>query len=181
MSVIKKIIAGFIQPVVSVLLVISLVFGFASNAFAQSIPLVSLKTGDTIALRSDTGKYLSRINRGSVNPAEAAKDAIDPYSKFKVTVLDGNKVALQADTGKYLSRINYTSNGRNTIEAAKDTVDPYSQFNVKVLDGGKIALQSDTGKFLSRINYGGAGGQNPIEAAKDAIDPYSQFQVEILP
>jgi hypothetical protein len=181
MSVIKKITAGFIQPIVCAFLVVSLVFGFASNAFAQSIPLVSLKTGDTITLQSDTGKYLSRINRGNVNPAEAAKDTIDPYSKFKVTVFDGNKVALQADTGKYLSRINYTSNGRNPIEAAKDAVDPYSQFNLKVLNGGKVALQSDTGKFLSRINYGGAGGQNPIEAAKDDIDPYSQFQIQILP
>jgi hypothetical protein len=41
-----------------------------------------------IALQADTGKYLSRINRGpGKDPIEAAKTTIDPYCKFSVHIL----------------------------------------------------------------------------------------------
>lgn len=182
LSGIKKIIAGLIKPAAGAFLVVSLLLGFTSNAFAESIYYGdSLKTGDTISLQGDTGKYVSRINRGSTDPAEVAKESIDPYSKFKVTVLDGGKIALQADNGKYLSRINRDggANQYNPVEAAKDSIDPYSQFKVTVFDGGRIALQADNGKYLSRINRdGGANKYNPLEAAKDTIDPpFTQFKI----
>ena len=45
-----------------------------------------MKKIEIIALKADTGKYLSRINRGTdLDPIEAAKDRIDAYSKFFVT------------------------------------------------------------------------------------------------
>ncbi len=46
--------------------------------------------GGKIALQSDNGRFLSRINYGGAggqNPIEAAKDAIDPYSQFQVEIL----------------------------------------------------------------------------------------------
>jgi hypothetical protein len=178
LSGIKKIIAGLIKPAAGAFLVVSLLLGFTSNASAESIYYgESLKTGDTISLQGDTGKYVSRINRGSADPAEVAKESIDPYSQFKVTVLEGGKIALQSDTGKYLSRINRGST--NPVEAAKDSIDPYSQFKVTVFDGGRIALQADNGKYLSRINRdGGANKYNPLEAAKDNNDPpFTLFKI----
>jgi hypothetical protein len=95
---------------------------------------IGLKTGDIICLLADNNKYLSRINR-SLNPIEAAKLQIDPYCKFKVTVLDGSTIALLADNNKYLSRINH---GSDPIEAAKPQIDPSCKFKVTFLDGDTI-------------------------------------------
>ncbi|MEY3867146.1 MAG: hypothetical protein RLZZ338_1037 [Cyanobacteriota bacterium] len=148
---------------------------FVQEAFtigAAPSPSSKFKTGDTISLKADNGKYLSRINRGSVDPIEAAKSVVDPYSKFVVTVLADGKIALKADNGKYLSRINRGS--IDAIEAAKDSIDPYSQFTFTVLADGKIVLKADNDKYLSRINRGSI---DSIEAAKNPSDVYCQFVV----
>ncbi len=52
-------------------------------------PSLSIDTGNTIALQADSGLYLSRFNRGSVNvnPIEAAKKSIDASSQFTVVKL----------------------------------------------------------------------------------------------
>ncbi len=47
---------------------------------------VKLQTGHVIALQADDGQYLSRINRGNINPIEAAKISIDEFSRFKVVL-----------------------------------------------------------------------------------------------
>ena len=39
----------------------------------------------TLALQADNGLYLSRIRRGDLDPIEAAKATIDPYSRFRIT------------------------------------------------------------------------------------------------
>ena len=135
-------------------------------------PSLSINTGDTIAIQADDGLYLSRIARGDENPIEAAKDSIDVYSQFKVTILANGQIALQADSGLYLSRL--ARGDENPIEAAKDSIDAYSQFKVTILANGQIALQADSGLYLSRI---ARGDENPIEAAKDSIDAFSQFTV----
>ncbi len=96
------------------------------------VPLsMSIKTGDTIAIKADDGLYLSRIARGDTNPIEAAKDSIDEYSQFKVTILANSQIALQADSGLYLSRI--ARGDTNPFEAAKESIDVYSQFKVILL------------------------------------------------
>ncbi len=88
----------------------------------------TFKTGDTISLKGDNDKYLNRIIRGNLDPIEAmeaAKDSIDAYSQFNVTVLADGKIVLKADNDKYLSRIN---RGRiNPIEATKNTSDVFFQ------------------------------------------------------
>jgi len=75
--------------------------------------------------------YLSRIARGDTNPIEAAKESIDVYSQFKVTILANSQIALQADSDLYLSRI--ARGDTNPIEAAKESIDGYSQFKVILL------------------------------------------------
>src|SRR5262245_54110774 len=72
------------------------------------IPLLKfpLKSGDTVALKADNGKYLSRINHGDRDPIEAVKDSIDAFSQFEATVLAKSQLVLKADDGKYVSRIN---------------------------------------------------------------------------
>lgn len=97
----------------------------------EIIPLVCyLKTGDSIVLQADTGKYLSRINRGTRDPIEAAKATPDVYCEFVLTSFDDGKVALRADNGKYLSRIYWVPTKIDAIEAAKPNIDVYSQFAI---------------------------------------------------
>ena len=91
-------------------------------------PSLSIDTGNTIAIQADSGLYLSRIARGDLNPIEAAKGSIDPWSRFKVTILANGQIALQADSGLYLSRI--ARGDLNPIEASKGSIDAYSQFKV---------------------------------------------------
>jgi cytolysin (calcineurin-like family phosphatase) len=137
--------------------------------------VLPLRTGDRIALRADNWKLLSRINRGQADPIEAAKDAPDSFTSFKVTDLGNGRIALQADNGKFLSRIN---RGQiDPIEAAKDTQDDFTSFKMTDLGSGQIALQADTGKYWSRIN---PGTSNPIEAAKTTRDPFCAFTVVLL-
>jgi len=135
----------------------------------------TFKTGDTISLKGDNDKYLNRIIRGNLDPIEATNNAIDPYSKFVVTVLADGTIALKADNGKYLSRIiRGNLDPIEAMEAAKDSIDAYSQFNVTVLADGKIVLKADNDKYLSRINRGRI---NPIEATKNTSDVFFQCVV----
>ncbi|KVX18165.1 hypothetical protein WL02_13880 [Burkholderia ubonensis] len=79
-------------------------------------------------MQADDGLYLSRINRGSENPIEAAKKEIDVFSKFRVVTVGPQQIALLADNGLYLSRINRGS--INPIEAAKERPDVFCEFAV---------------------------------------------------
>jgi hypothetical protein len=88
----------------------------------------ALRTGQIIALRADTGMYLSRIRRGSLDPIEAAKGNPDIFCQFTVTVLANGQIALRADNGMYLSRIRRGS--LDPIEAAKGNLDVFCQFTL---------------------------------------------------
>ena len=85
-----------------------------------------------VTLQADTGKYLSRINRGSgLDAIEAAKSVPDVFCQFMVTPVGNGQVTLQADTGKYLSRINRGPE-LDQVEAAKSTSDASCHFTVNI-------------------------------------------------
>ena len=138
-------------------------------------PAPLFQTGEVIALQSDTGKFLSRISRSGLDPVEAAKDAVDAFSRFRVTVLEDGKVALAADNGQWLSRIRRS--GNDPVEAATATIDAFSRFTVTKLDENTVALQADNGMYLSRIRR---GALDPIEAANATIDTFSRFRITRL-
>jgi hypothetical protein len=48
----------------------------------------ALRTGQIIALRADTGMYLSRIRRGSLDPIEAAKSNLDVFCQFTLVTFN---------------------------------------------------------------------------------------------
>jgi hypothetical protein len=137
---------------------------------------ISLVDGMTIALQADTSKFWSRIDRDS-NPIGAAKEALDPFCQFKVTVLPNNKITLQADNALFLSRINRGAN-LDPVEATKKVADVFCQFKVTVLPNNKITLQADNDLFLSRINRG--ANLDPIEATKKVADAFCQFKVIVI-
>ncbi len=132
--------------------------------------------GALIAIRGDTGLYLSRINRGSIDPIEVAKsDFSDSPSQFCLRQ-DGDTFTIQADNGKFLGRI--FRNGINAIEAAKDEVDQFSKFKLEQQPMMKVAIRADTGRYLSRINR---GDKDPIEASKSSADFFSRFEIVNIP
>jgi hypothetical protein len=122
---------------------------------------------------------LSGTSHGDIDAIEAAKDVIDGFCRFQVTVGSAagpvnrfSQIALQADNGRYLSVIN--RGDTNPIEAAKSAIDDFCWFTaIACNDKDTIALLGNL-RYLSRINRDDA---NPIEAAKGSIDPYSQFRL----
>lgn len=134
-------------------------------------------TSDVIALQADNGLYLTRVV-DSPYPIVAAKNSIDLFSTFKLTLLSDPlippvTIALQADNGLYLSRIN--RGGKDPIEAAKSGIDAFSKFVVFGTEqAGKWAILAGGSLFLSRINR---GDTNPIEAAKSTVDAFSMFTI----
>ena len=149
--------------------------GSSSPAGPTPVPTPLFQTGEIIALQSDTGKFLSRVSRSGLDPVEAAKDVIDAFSRFRVTVLEDGKVALAADNGQWLGRIRRS--GNDPVEAAAAGIDAFSRFTVTRLDEQTVALQADNGLYLSRIKR---GDLDPIEAAKATIDTFSRFRITRL-
>lgn len=102
-------------------------------------PTKILRTSDTVVLQADDQLYWSRINRGNTDPIEAAKNSIDPFCRFVVSVQENSRTALPADNSWYLSRINRGST--NPIEAAKPNIDPFRLFTVTTLSNGELSGQ----------------------------------------
>ena len=145
----------------------------AMNDYVIPLLRFALKSGDTVTLQADNGKYLSRINHGDRDPVEAVKDSPDVFSQFEATVLTKSRLVLKADDGKYLSRIN--RGNIDTIDAVKDSPDVFCEFTVTALEDGKIALSADTGKFLARVPN---GGDDPIEVVpKESPDESCLFTI----
>jgi len=141
-----------------------------------------IKWPQTITLKADNGKYLSRIyyTHTSQNNLEAIKDKIDEFCTFQVIELPDHCIALKGDNGKYLSRIARSDSRGGYIQYAefeKDTMDQYCIFRYVNLGGNEIAFKGDTGLFLSRVTR---NGRENIEVAKSKIDVYSKFTVEEL-
>jgi hypothetical protein len=47
--------------------------------------LCSAQDQSYLALQAENGMYFSRINRGGLDPIEAAKSGVDSYSCFRVS------------------------------------------------------------------------------------------------
>jgi hypothetical protein len=121
----------------------------------------AFKPGDTIALRADNGRFLSRINMGeNGDPIQAAKFMIDEPSKFIVGLFEENRLTLKADNQKYLGRV--SRNGLDPIEATHPSPNKTASFAYAVLLNGDIIMIADNGKFLRR--YPGRDDTNSIEA-----------------
>jgi phosphatidylserine/phosphatidylglycerophosphate/cardiolipin synthase-like enzyme len=149
-------------------------------------PVAGLRDGDLIGLQADSGKYLSRINRGKdrggnwLDPIEAAAESAGygAPSAFRVEVHGKNLIGLRADNGRYVSRIARPDIGNDfCIEAAAAGVGGPSRFEISDMKNGRMALKADNGNFLSRINYGDI---NPIEARHKSDKEPSQFTVAPL-
>jgi len=139
----------------------------------ESLGALSSFVGEAICLQGDNGKFLSRINRGDLDPIEAIKSNVDWHCLFHLEKAERG-VCLKADNGKYISRIN-RGFGQEPMIAAKNPADCHCDFEVVPFEDGTVALKGSNGKFLSRINRG--EGLEPIEAAKESIDIYSRFKV----
>ncbi len=138
-----------------------------------------IDTGDTIALRpKGMVMYLSHLNRGKMNFIGAAKENLDEFCRFKVTIKN-NKILLQALDGKYLSRNTVSTNSGevlNLILPSHITPDANCEFTVKEFDGD-VALQANNGKYLA-ISH--RGGQRLLEAKHDGISPFTLFEAQKL-
>ena len=166
----------------SVAIFILLVGSFSAHALNEDADIIDrlrrqANPGAPIAIRGDTGLYLSRINRGAgIDPIEVAKpDFSDLPSRFCLRQ-EGDTFTIQADNGKYLSRI--FRNGIDAIEAAKNDVDEFSRFKLMGQPMMKVAFLADNGKYLSRINR---GSKDPVEASKSSADVFSRFEIVNIP
>ena len=74
-----------------------------------------------LLLKSNNGKYLSRIYRGGISKIEAAKDTPDDACHFTVHNQADGTVVLQANNGNYMSRIH--RGGIDYYEAEKCQID----------------------------------------------------------
>lgn len=111
----------------------------ASVPFAQ-FEVVDVGDGK-IALKADTGKYVSRcrncIFMGTFQDfvtVHVTEPAQIPDAQFTPELLENGKYALKADTGKYLSRCRGCSPGATIEDTVTIYVDnpnkPYAQWNV---------------------------------------------------
>jgi len=94
-----------------------------------------------IALKADTGKYVTRCRScvsGGAYPDFVTIHATSPdapYVQFTPELLPNGKYALKADTGKYVARCNYCSPGAAypdtvTIHVDDPTNSPWAQWNM---------------------------------------------------
>ncbi|MEM7086115.1 MAG: hypothetical protein AAF489_08030 [Bacteroidota bacterium] len=120
------------------------------------------RDGDIIALRSDTGKWMTRCNNCqraatsntvTVHVSANAASQLPTYAKFKVKLMPNGKIALQADTGKFLARCNGCLPGGpiDILTVHVSSPNPsYAQFKPVALSNGKYAFLSDNGNYLAR-------------------------------
>ncbi|KAH9112642.1 hypothetical protein LEN26_013253, partial [Aphanomyces euteiches] len=166
-------------------------------AFAQTVSAgnCNLREGDVIALKADTGKYVTRC-RNCIGGA-AYPDSVNfqgpinsgtPYSYWTVVDAGNGKIALKGDLGNYLSRCNNCAPGASYPDEAFVHVSdwksgPWSQWTCEDADNGKIALKADTGKYLARCNgcvRSGPADVAFVHAPAWRGSPWAQFEVEFL-
>ncbi|MEB3883084.1 hypothetical protein [Lyngbya sp. CCY1209] len=153
--------------------------------------------GIKIALKADTGNYLSRCNNcipGGAYPDSAfvhvTELAGSPWAHWEIEHLDNGKYILKADTGNYLSRCNncipggaYPDSVFVHVTDAAST--PAAQWEIERLDNGKYAFKANTGNYMSRCNNCISGGAYPdsvfVHVADAASTPAAQWEIIFLP
>ncbi|KAH9148428.1 hypothetical protein LEN26_004498, partial [Aphanomyces euteiches] len=169
----------------------------AAFAVAQTVAAgnCNFREGDIIALKADTGKYVTRC-RNCIGAA-AYPDSVNfqtpinsgtPYSYWTIVDAGNGKIALKGDLGNYLSRCNNCAAGAAYPDEAFVHVSdwrsgPWAQWTCEDAENGKIALKADSGKYLARCNNCLKSG--PADAAFVHADtwkssPWAQFEVEYL-
>ncbi|KAG9401732.1 hypothetical protein AC1031_007445 [Aphanomyces cochlioides] len=166
-------------------------------AFAQTVSAgnCNFREGDVIALKADTGKYVTRC-RNCIGCA-AYPDSVNfqgpinsgtPYSYWTIVDAGNGKIALKGDLGNYLSRCNNCAAGAAYPDEAFVHVSdwrsgPWAQWTCEDADNGKIALKADSGKYLARCNNcvrSGPADVAFVHAPAWKGSPWAQFEVEYL-
>ena len=142
------------------------------------LPIVTLTSGQRIALQADTGQWLARCNQCQDTVGDlpntlmvCASQANIPATQFEVVNVAPGKVALKADNGCYVTRcqdvlVNSAYQDFMAIQATEPTL-PAAQFTIRALPNGKVALQADSGKYMVRCR-----GCSPNAIHLDAVMVY---------
>ena len=168
-------------------------FAFAQTASAASC---NFHEGDVIALKADTGKYLSRCHNcissasypDSVN-FQGPINASTINSYWTIVDAGNGKIALKGDLGYYLSRcyncagedVSYRDQAFVHVPDWKNA--PYAQWTCEQAENGKIALKADSGKYLARCNNCICNDRTDwafVHAYYWQKYSYAQFDVEYL-
>ncbi|KAG9401734.1 hypothetical protein AC1031_007447 [Aphanomyces cochlioides] len=165
-------------------------------AFAQAVLGVdrcNFRNGDVIALKGDTGKYLTRClncvggstHPDSVNFQGQPSNGTPAYSYWTVVTLGNGKLALRGDTGNYLARCENCVSGAKYPNTAfvhvPDWSGPWAQWTCENTLAGKIAFKADNGLYLARCNN--CADNSPPDVAFVYAEtwkntPYAQFDAE---
>jgi 1-phosphatidylinositol phosphodiesterase len=132
-----------------------------------------IKTGDTIAIKAENNRWLSRIHTNGLDPIWASKEYIDASCLFTVHIHDDLKVSLKASNNRWLSVIR--RNSANPIEAAKEEIDVWCKFDIEYItaqDKSYVAFRGANNKWVSRIY---SRTNDLIRADKDQIDESCLF------
>ncbi len=170
---------------------------FTNSAAEETVLVDPPATGTKIALRADTGNYLTRCNgcyRGAAYPDSATMHitqavlASSPYAHWTLEKLANGKYALRTDTGNYLARCNggipnaaHPDSAMVHVSGAQLKDSPWAQWTIEKLGNGKFALRGDNGNYLARCYGCVPGAAYPdgafLHIGKDQVNaaPYAQW------
>ncbi|PTS79449.1 hypothetical protein DBR17_11840 [Sphingomonas sp. HMWF008] len=151
----------------------------------HSIFHAEIQLDGSVALKADGGthKWLSRINRGTGHdPIEAARDALDDFSRFVLFPGLAGDVLLRADNGQFWGIAD--AKGGFRIFARGNGREPESKFKVTrcpaigpLRTGDLITLKAFNGKFLCKATD---GGPDYIRPSQDSVTLECKFRVEVF-
>lgn len=156
-----------------------------------ALPVLAQSGEASVALRSDTGKYLARCygcvpgnDNSPTNVATIHEEADDPaalpaHARFTLVPQADGRVALRTDSGMYMARcagctpkVQYADvNDVAFVHVRQPSEGPWALFTMNQMPNGKYTFQSDNGRYLARCNNCVVGSLQPDVAMMHTTDP----------
>ncbi len=156
-----------------------------------AFPALAQSSESSVALRSDTGKYLARCygcvpgnDNSATNVATIHEEASDPaalpaHARFTMVRQPDGRVALRTDSGNYIARcagctpeVRFADvNDVAFVHVRQPSEGPWALFTMTQMPNGKYTFRSDNGRYLARCNNCVVGSLQPDVAMMHTEDP----------
>lgn len=144
--------------------------GIPLVSLAPDFGIITAPIGKTIALQSNTGKYVSSEN--GTMPVIADRNYVGGWEHFTVIDVGNGKVALQGNNDRYVS----SENGIANMTCNRESVGDWEQFEWVTLGGSNaFALKGNNNLYVSSEN-----GSKPLTCSREGVGGWEQFNYIIV-